>query len=550
MKNRIISLLLVLAVLAAVFIGCSPADKREDVYILFTNDTHCEIEGETGFAGLMAYKNSLLQKTDNVLTVDCGDAIQGGFVGTVSKGEYIMELMNGVGYDLAVPGNHEFDFGLEQLKKITESFEGQYIGCNYKYTGSGEGIKLDMEPWAIKEIGGMKLGFVGIITPSSIVSSLSSHFMENGECVYDLAGGNEGRDLWDTVQKSVDECRKAGADYVIALSHLGTQKESTPYTSYELIANTEGINALLDGHSHSFIPTFIQKNKNGEDILIASTGEYFKNFGVLTVSASGSFSATCIVDYAEKDPDTVEMIKSINQRFENSVLSVIGHSNTALIGYNVNGVRLVRNRETTIGNFCADAYRTVAGSDIAIINGGGIRNDLPAGDITYADIIAVNPYGNMLCTVKVTGQDVLDCLEMACRKTQIEVSDGINGIGECGEFQQVSGLRFVIDTSIPNPVVLNGEVFAGVEGERRVKNVEVLNDDGSYEPIDPEKTYTLTANSFTIKNGGGGMSMFAGRESVADEFVLDTDALVMYLTEYLNGDLSRYASTEGRITVE
>lgn len=550
MKNRIISLLLVLAVLAAVFVGCSPAEAKEDVYVLFTNDIHCAMEGKTGFAGLMAYKNSLLQKTDNVLTVDCGDAIQGDFVGTVSKGEYIAEMMNVVGYDLAVPGNHEFDYGLDQLKKITDGFGGQYLGCNFKYTGKGEGVDLDMEPWVIREIGGMKLGFVGIVTPSTLISSDPKNFMEDGEYVYDLAGGNEGRDLWDTVQKSVNECRAAGAEHIIAIAHLGIEPESTPYTSYELIANTEGIDVLLDGHSHSYIPSRIEKNKNGEDTLLASTGEKLTNFGVLTVTASGNFSATCIIDYTEKDPIAEAAIESIKERYEDTVFEVIGHSDTELKCNTEGGIRLVRNRETTIGNFCADAYRTVMGADIALINGGGIRGDIPKGDVTYADIITVNPYGNMLCVVETTGQEILDCLEMACRKTLAEYSSGGTAVGESGEFQQVSGIRFTIDTSIPNPVVLDGETFVSVEGERRVKDVEVLNDDGSYEPIDPERIYTLASHTFLIKSGGSGMIMFRDNVIIADETVLDADALVIYLTEYLDGDLSRYASTEGRITVK
>ncbi|MGN1095204.1 MAG: bifunctional metallophosphatase/5'-nucleotidase [Eubacteriales bacterium] len=361
---------------------------------------------------------------------------------------------------------------------------------------------------------------------------------------------DNGEELYGFVQGYVDECRKSGADYVVILSHLGDVEASSPFSSTDLISNTTGIDVVLDAHSHSYIPCRIEQNKDGNDVFLSSTGEKLENIGQLVITEKGYIS-TGLVNYTQKDADTVDYIESVKAKYESSLKNIVATSDIKLTGYDENGNRLVRNRETTIGNFCADAYRTVTGADIAFINGGGIRADLPAGEITYADMLSVHPFGNMICVAEVTGQQIIDCLEMASRFTQPVTSDNGIWIGENGGFQQVSGLKYTIDTSVESSIVLDSNGgFVSVSGERRVKSVMVLKD-GVYTDISPDATYTLASHAFLIKQGGDGLNMFVGNKLIMDEGLLDYQILVTYIMDHLNGKLGeKYSSIEGRITVK
>lgn len=526
--------------------------ENEDIVILFTNDVHCGMEDSIGYAGLVDYKEYMLEQTPYVTLVDCGDAIQGAAVGVVSKGEYIIDIMNEAGYDLAVLGNHEFDYGMEQLQSLIEKSEAQYLGCNISYTGSDENALAQLESYELIEYGDTAVGFVGISTPHSISSSTPAYFMDaSGEFVYDFCGG-DGTEFYENVQENVDKCLEEGADYVVALAHLGDTEEMTPYSSVELIQNTVGINAVLDGHAHSVIPCRMEKNKEGEEVLISSTGTKLENIGQLVITSDGILTTSLISKYQEKDAEMEETIQKIKTSYEADLGKVVAVSDTVLSCNDANGARMVRNRETAIGNFCADAYRYITQADIAFVNGGGIRADLPEGEITYADILAVHPFGNSICLVKSTGQEILDALEVACAATQAEAADGENAIGEDGSFQQVSGMRFTIDTSIESSVEMdeNG-MLSAITGERRVKDAQVLTEDGSYIALDPEKEYTVASHNHLIKDCGGGINVFADNELLIDEGAADYDVLIAYLTEKLDGQLGElYSDVEGRITVE
>ena len=528
-------------------------ESKGDIVVLYTSDVHCGIEENIGYAGLKAYKEWIERKTPYVTLVDCGDAVQGEAIGTVSDGEFLIDIMNEVGYDLAILGNHEFDYGMEQTGDLIEMAKAQYLGCNISYTGDGENELANVKPYEIIEYGDTSVAFIGVSTPYSVTSSTPTYFMnENGEYVYEFAAGDGGSVLFECVQNNVDECREAGADYVVLLTHLGDGEESSPYSSVDVIRSTTGIDVVLDGHAHSEISCRVEKNKEDKDVLLSAVGTKLTNMGQLVITANGHISTGLIDYYVNKDEEITGIIEEITASYEEEMEKVVANSDIALSCSDADGVRLVRNRETTIGNMCADAYRAMAGTDIAFVNGGGIRDDLPEGDITYADIIEVHPFGNTLCAVEVTGQEIMDFLEHVNQFVQAEASSDGLAVGEDGSFQQVSGLKFTVDTSIPSSVVLdeNG-MFVSIEGERRVKDIMILNDSGEYEPIVADQTYTMASHNYLIKESGSATDMFLDNVLLIDEGMIDYEILINYITENLNGELSGlYSETEGRITIQ
>lgn len=548
MKRGIVYLLL-LTLIVSCFGGCS-ANNGNDIIVLFTNDVHCGINKDIGYAGLAAYKKNIQAKTPYTLLVDCGDSVQGDVIGTVSKGGYPAKIMKSVGYDLAVLGNHEFDYGMERLAELMELSGAEYLACNLDYSGKRENVIDGIKPYSIKEFGKTRIAFIGICTPESITSSTPSAFMdENGKFVYDFLGGDDGRKLYDKVQQTVDECREKNADYVIALAHLGTDESTAPFRSIDVAMNTTGIDVILDGHSHSVIPCQIVKNKNENDVLISSTGTKLNNIGQLVITQSGNITVGLISDYPSEDSDVSAYIQEIQGLFESDMERPVAKSYVEL-PITENGIRVVRSRETGIGDLCADAFRAAADADIALINGGGIRADLPAGEITYGDILSVMPYGNSLCCVKASGQEILDALEAASSNVLHEISDGENTVGENGGFLQVSGLKYTIDTATASTVKLdeNG-MFISVGDKRRVKDVQVFAN-GEYTPIDPNKIYTVASHNYLIKEGGDGLNMFMDNELMIDEGMLDNQVLIAYINDRLNGTIDdSCGKTQGRITV-
>lgn len=556
MKQKRIKLLclgLVLALLAAgLVIYIKGQNGSGDIVVLFTNDVHCGIEENIGYAGLAAYKKEMEESFDYVTLVDCGDAVQGDFIGTVSKGAYIVDFMNQLGYRFAVPGNHEFDYGIPQLSALIEKADAQYLGCNITYSGSGENALEQIKPYEIVTYGRTKVAFIGVATPESHTKSTPTYFMENGEYVYNFAQGEEGKNLYGCVQQCVDECEKKGADYVVVLCHLGDAEASAPYTSLELIQETEGIDVVLDGHAHSVIEGKSVENCKGEEVLLASTGTKLSNIGKLVIEEDGALSTELIADYPEKDDEMAAYIENIKEQYAKEMNESIATSDIALSCCNEEGIRLVRNRETAIGNLCADAYKIIGKAEIGLINGGGVRADIPQGNITYADMLAVQPFGNTLCVVEATGQEIMDLLETACMYTEAEVSADGNALGESGSFMQVSGLKFTIDTGVPSGVVLDEmENFVSAEGERRVKDLCVLNENGEYVPVDPERIYTVASHNYLLKDGGSSYTGFTDNKFLISEGISDYQMLTQYITEVLDGKLGEnYSAPEGRITVK
>ena len=551
-RSKLTVLLLLCTLLVCLLSGCTLGGTGQDIVIIYTNDVHCAVDDDIGYAGLAAYKKKVQQQTPYVALVDCGDALQGDAIGTISQGEYLVDIMNEVGYDFAVLGNHEFDYGMEQLATLLQQSNAQYLGCNIQYTGSGQSAITDLKPYDMITFGDVQVAFVGVSTPESITKSTPAYFMdETGQFVYDFCGSSA-ETLAAKVQQTVNECRAQGADYVIALTHLGDDEASAPFRSTDLIAGTTGIDAVLDGHSHSVISCDLIKNKDGVLVPLSSTGTGLANIGQLVITSSGLITTGLISSYPEADSIVDTVIQNIQSQYEADLNRVVAQSQVALTCNGNDGVRLIRNRETNLGDFCADAYRAIAGADIAFVNGGGIRADLPAGDITYGDIIAVHPYGNTLCVAEVTGQEILDALEMASRSTLSQSSDGENAIGENGGFLQVSGLRYTIDTSIESTVQLDQSgMFVSCGNNRRVQNVEVLQDDGGYVPIDPNQIYTLASHNYLIMQGGDGLNMFMDNPLLMQEGMVDYQVLITYIVDNLGGAVgSNYLESDHRITIK
>lgn len=541
MNKKILSFILAASMTAACSTAVSAAEQEGGIVVLYTNDIHCAVNEDEenqvlGYARIAGLKKQLEAEGNDVILADMGDAIQGDVIGTLSEGEYIIDIMDQVGYDLAVPGNHEFDYGMDQFLSLAEEASFSYLSCNFKDLTSGEPV---FEPYEMMEADGKTIAFIGICTPKTITSSTPKYFQnEDGEFIYGFEQDEDGTALYECVQEAADSARDEGADYVIALSHLGIDASCTPWTSSEVIENTSGIDVFLDGHSHSVIEGETVKNKDGENVLLTSTGTKLSSVGELTIAEDGTFSSALISGGMEADPETEAYINDINTEFEGILNEVVAETDVALV---VNDpatadqeepVRLVRTSETNLGDLCADAYRAVTGADIGFCNGGGIRADIAAGDITYSDIISVQPFGNEICMVEATGQQILDALEMGVMDLP----------AESGGFQQVSGISFEIHTYLDSSVQLDADgMFQSVDGEYRVQNVKINGED-----LDPEKTYTVASHNYMLKNGGDGFNMFQNCNMPLEDIMLDNQALIQYITEDLGGTVGeQYADPYG-----
>ncbi len=545
-RIALVAVMLVLSVTMVFAEGAREAiDAQKDIVILYTNDVHCGIDENIGYAGLAAYKEQMEDEGNTVVLIDAGDAVQGDVIGTVSRGSYLVDIMNELDYDYAVFGNHEFDYGMDRLSELVEKSDAQYLNATITYSGKNGNLLADSVPYAIERYGYLDVAFIGVSTPETLTKSTPKYFMEDGEFVYSFASGEE---LYATVQGYIDEVREKGADIVILITHLGVEEDSEPNRSYDLIANTTGADAVIDAHSHSVIESEIVKNRDGGDVILTQTGTKLANIGKMVIKADGSITTQLIND-VEKDAEFSAYIDSIKAEYEEELNKTVAKSNVELAIKDETGARMVRNQETAIGDLCADAYRYVSGADIAFVNGGGIRAAIHKGDISTANIISVHPYGNMLCMCYATGQEILDALELGSMNTKLQKADNGNAVGESGGFLQVSGLKYTIDTSIPSSVVKDADgLFVEVAGERRVKDVYV-EENGEWVAIDPEKTYTLACHNYKLQDMGDGYTMFADNTFILDKTMIDNQVLITYIRDGLGGTIGEeYAAPQGRIT--
>lgn len=535
--KRFSLLFLVLALAVACSPKTTPAGKSgkaaSDIVILYDNDVHCAVDGYAKMAALKAEKKA---QTPYVTVVSAGDYVQGGSMGAASKGGYIVTIMNAVGYDLVTLGNHEFDYAIPRLKEISKELKATILCCNLI------DLKADarmFKPYEIVDYGGTKVAFIGAATPYSFNSSTPAYFQDDkGNYIYSLSADT----YYDTFQNFINDARNQGADYVVALTHLGDDVNYDPINSQELARQTEGLDVILDGHSHSLVPQRILTNKAGKSVLYSQTGAHFDNIGVMTISPNGEINLNLVStkDYTKEDPRVRSVIDKLKAEYAAQGARKIGYNEVTLPAKNAEGDWLVRSGETSLGDLCADAFRVCLGTDIAIVGGGSLRKDLPAGDIRFDDIFNVFPFNNNAAVATLTGQEILDALEFGVAAYPTDF----------GGFPHVSGMTFEFDPSVESPVVYDvNKAFVRINaGERRVRNVKVYNPETQlYERIDPAKEYTVGGSTYMLKDAGDGYELLKGKGR--DTGVVDLDILEKYIVEKLGGRISaaQYGDSQDRL---
>lgn len=505
--------------------------------IYYTNDVHGAYEN-------MAKIQALVETEPSIL-VDAGDAIQGSIATSLTDGEAMVKVMSAMDYAVAVPGNHEFDYGMERFLQVIETSDITYLSTNFR---SAEGEpKTMLQPYTIVDADGDEttqddqIGFIGVTTPWTLSSSMPTNFQDaQGNWIYDFMGDGTGELLFDAVQTAIDDAKKDGADYLVAITHMGIVEGTEPYTTEALIQNTQGLDAVIDGHSHVVMEEECILDEAGNSVHLTQTGTKLTYVGRLEITMDGTIRSQLIdvASLTEIDEDIQVIVDEITEEISRISDVVVAKSDVDLwVNDPVTGVRLVRNSETNLGDMVADAYREVLDTDISLVNGGGIRANILAGDITNGEIIAVHPFGNTCCVAEATGQQILDALEQGVMYYP----------SESGSFLHVSGMTYEIHSYIPSSVVLDElGVFVSVDGEYRVKNMMI-----GGEPMDLNKTYTVGSQNYVLQSGA--YSMFEEDDIVRDEVMLDSDLLITYIEENLNGVIGKenYENPygEGRIRI-
>ena len=508
--------------------NCFFGDKA-DVTILYTNDVHTYIDNKSPkptYAAIAALKKSIEDTGRDVLLVDAGDHIQGTAYGSMDDGATIIELMNEAGYDLATPGNHEFDYGMARAKAVLREADFPYVSCNWVDLRTGLNVLPSVKFFFV---GGRKIAFVGVTTPETFTKSTPAYFMNDAQTkyIYDILGGEDGQKLYDAVQKAIDKAEFWGADTIIGLGHLGVDPSSSPWTSEEVIAHTHGFTAFIDGHSHTVMANKQVTDASGKAVTLTQTGSYFKNIGKMTVGADGTITTELIDTYEGLDAAVAATASNWISAVDDMLGEEIAVGDTKFyINDPATGKRRIRSGETNLGDFVADGIYTYFNEieelhcDVAIMNGGGIRTDVEAGPWSFKTCKTVSPFGNVCCLMSVTGQQIQDALEFGARFAGAEGKEN-------GGFLQVAGARYTIHTGTPNTVQTNDKnVWTGSAATPRVSNVEIYDKTtGTYQPLDPNATYALAGMNYTLRNLGDGFAMFDGATLIKD--YVSEDYLVM-----------------------
>ena len=508
--------------------ACWLGDKS-DVTILYTNDVHTYIDKQSPkltYAAIADLKQSYQNAGKDVLLVDAGDHVQGTAYGSMDEGASIIKLMNAAGYDVATPGNHEFDYGMDRAKAIMKEADFPYLSCNWVDLRTGLRVLPSVKVFVR---GGRRIAFVGVTTPETFTKSTPAYFMDKAQrkYIYDIQGGEDGKKLYDAVQKAIDKA-KLLADVVIGLGHLGVDPSSSPWTSEEVIAHTSGFDAFIDGHSHTVMENKQVQDASGKAVTLTQTGSYFANVGEMTIAADGTITTKLIPTHEGMDAGIAAMQTSWVSTVDDMLGEKIAVGDSDFyVSDPATGKRRIRSAETNLGDFVADGIYAYFNEveklhcDLAIMNGGGIRADVPAGDWTFKTCKQVSPFGNVACLMSVTGKQIQDALEFAARFAG-------EGGKENGGFLQVAGATYEIHTDIPNTVQTDEKnVWIGsATGTPRVQNVKIYDKaSGSYLPLDPGATYALAGMNYTLRNLGDGFAMFDGAELIKD--YVSEDYLVM-----------------------
>lgn len=550
------------------------AKEEGSVAILYTNDVHTYIDNPLSYDVIASLKDQLEDSYESVILVDAGDHIQGTAYGSMDKGKTIIELMNAADYDLATLGNHEFDYGMEGCIAIREWAKYPYVSSNFYHEKDGVRGENVLDSYEIFEAGEEKIAFVGITTPESFTKSTPAYFQDEvGNYIYGIGAGEDGSDLQADLQIAIDAAKKEGATKVIALGHLGDDPSSKPWTSEETIAGVSGLDAFIDGHSHSTVEASLVKDKEGKEILLTQTGYYFGTIGLMTIDTTGAIKTELLEaeeilepvlnDAGEQEVDedgnpvtevvgytvTSELapyltyssdkeVQALKEKWIGEIDTKLGEviGKTELTFDNYDGeTRLVRSQETNTGDFAADALYYLFDNmdldvDIAIMNGGGIRNKAITGDITYKVCKEIHTFGNVACLQTVTGQQLLDALEWGARTA---------GTGEeNGGFLHVSGMTYKIDSEWPESTQVDDKgVWIGAPtGGYRVHDVQIYNKEtNAYEPLELNAKYNMAGYNYTLRDLGDGFNMFSSAVNILDYVMEDYMVLANYVKGFENG---------------
>ena len=591
--RKILSMLLVFAMLLGLLAACGNTDvpdvteatnpsepeavEQGDIAILYTNDVHTYIDNPLSYDVIAAVKAELQKEYEYVLLLDAGDHIQGTAYGSMDKGATIVSLMNAAGYDAATLGNHEFDYNMDGTMNVIELADYTYVSCNFYHEENGVAGETVLPAYKLFAFGGETVAILGVTTPESFTKSTPAYFQDdNGNYIYGIAGGEDGADLYAAIQTAIDAAKAEGATKVIALGHLGDDPASQPWTSVEAISKVSGLTAFIDGHSHSTVMGKQVSDKDGNAVTLTQTGEYFDRIGMMVIDGETGAVTTDFIEYTEildtvkdengevvldEDGNEVtevvgyELVSDLYQgaswvcndsvtaikdawiaEIDNQLNTAIGNANVALGNYDADGNRLVRSQETNTGDFCADALYYLFDDmgldvDVAIMNGGGIRNKTDVtGELTYKIAKEIHTFGNVACLQTITGQQLLDALEWGARSA---------GTGEeCGGFLHVAGITYEIAASWPTSVQMDDKgVWTGAPtGGYRVSNVQVYNKETqAYEPLDLAASYNLAGYNYTLRDLGDGFNMFSGAVNVLDYVMEDYMVLANYIQGFENG---------------
>ena len=526
-------------------------ELSDDIIILHTNDVHCGVNDVIGYDGLNLYKKELKTKYKHVLLVDAGDNIQGGAIGLLSKGKDIINITNYLEYDVVTIGNHEFDYKAETLFNLSEIIKAGYICCNFLRRKNHSTV---FRPYKIKKVGNVSIGFIGVLTPLTLTKSyLHTLVDENGSLIYDFLTERDGHELYEAVQGYIDELRNVEkVDYVIILAHVGYGGDALEqYTSPALLAHINGVDAIIDGHTHlAYNNTF--PDKDGKQIYISQTGTKLNIVGKLTIKPNGNITSELIdkiplfEGYDSDSYYTVERegieryVDKETNKFIEDIIESHAHEFQEFVSYTdfdllitTNRGRIIRFEENILGNLVTDALRFVGNSDISLINAGSIRESIKKGNITFNHVLNTLPFSAKIIVKEVSGRDILDALEFSTKALPKTSS----------KFLQVSGIKFKVDDSLESKVVVDEfENFVKVDGERRVYDV-YIND----KKLDENKKYTISFDDF-LAEGGDGFSMFTKYNLTNDTSLVDNEAFKFYLETELNRTIpNKYKTTQGRI---
>lgn len=550
--------------------------QSEDIVILYTNDVHTYIDKPLSYDVISGLKDELEKEYKYVFLADAGDHVQGTAYGSMDKGKTIIDLMNAAGYDVATLGNHEFDYGMEGCINVREWAEFPYVSCNFYHEEADERGENVLDSYVTFECGEEVVAFIGITTPESFTKTTPAYFQNGeGEYIYGISGGDDGSDLHEDLQLAINAAVSEGATKIIALGHLGDDLSSVPWTSEETISKVSGLDAFIDGHSHSTVEGKQVDDLNGETVLLTQTGEYFDCIGMMVINAETDEITTDLIEFAEileeeldengeavVDEDGEIVMKVVGYEFVSDLYTgsswtvnedvaaikdawmlqideqlgtVIGNTELVFDNYDADGNRMVRSQETNTGDFCADALYYLFDNmdmdvDVAIMNGGGVRNKAVTGEISYKVCKNIHTFGNVACLQTITGQQLLDALEWGARCV---------GSGEeCGGFLHVAGVTYKVDSTYPESTQQDDKgVWIGAPtGGYRVHDVMVYNKEtGAWDKLDLEAKYNLAGYNYTLRDLGDGFNMFDGAVNVLDYVMEDYMVLANYIQAFEGG---------------